>query len=267
MRAMSKKKDKVVKAEALLDGSALAKYLFARIDLIVKQTKRGKRHKPLDVDRIVLELQKTMTCVNCDTDLRDNKSTLYCDDFCQQMVAVVRYVRKGLLEGKRNDPEFLIGVGDQLNHLPSGGYAKTERQLSKQTREAIFERDHRICQICLEKPATQIDHIAGSSSDHSNLQAVCADCNREKAFANRRPGKDEELKLIEYVYADLTARIAAPVASRLCDDHKVWDGIWRKIQAFRRKTRKELLTEIDDEDDDGWEDVDGYLAHVMEKDD
>lgn len=55
----------------------------------------------------------------------------------------------------------------------------------RRLRLQILKRDHRLCQICRERQATEVDHIVpkskGGSDDPSNLQAACDPCNRAKS--------------------------------------------------------------------------------------
>lgn len=135
-----------------------------------------------DFDQEESRLKETLECVNCGKEINVEGSGIYCSEYCGQMAGTVRYVRRGIAAEREGNIEFQIGLGDRLNHLPNGGYPARDRLLSKGIRDAIFERDNRICRICCVKPAEQIDHISGSSNDPSNLQAVCADCNRKKSL-------------------------------------------------------------------------------------
>jgi hypothetical protein len=139
-----------------------------------KQTKAHARD-------LVDELWETLSCVNCATDIEEKK--LYCSTFCSEFAGTVRYVRRAIADGRINAPDVQEGIGAKLLMLTGGGYPRLQRALSQSEREVIFTRDNRICRIC-SKPATQIDHIAGSSSDPSNLRAVCRTCNIGTAFAS-----------------------------------------------------------------------------------
>ena len=111
-----------------------------------------------------------------------------------------------------------------------GGYPAKERALSPAQREAIFVRDNRICRIC-GAAATDIDHIAGSSSDPENLQALCKSCNMAKAEANFRPATAKEAAESDAIWV----RIRAEQPGRLCDDEKRWDKWWREIASAQQK--------------------------------
>ena len=54
-------------------------------------------------------------------------------------------------------------------------------------RQHILRRDHYLCQACLSKratPATDVDHKTrkadGGTDDPGNLQALCAQCHKDK---------------------------------------------------------------------------------------
>src|SRR5260221_1330313 len=130
------------------------------------------------------------------------------------------------------DPQAREAIEIRIIMILGGGYPARDRSLSQKQREAIFTRDGRVCRLC-GAPATEIDHINGSSSDPDNLQAVCGSCNIAKAKSNTRPATTEE----EAEGNTIMARIRAKHPARLCDDETKWDKIWREISA-NQKGRK-----------------------------
>lgn len=64
----------------------------------------------------------------------------------------------------------------------------------------------------------------------------------------------------------MALRIAVPLPSKACDDQDRWRKAEPQIKAVRRKAMNEIKTEIQDCEDAGWEDVDGYVADAMAKD-
>jgi len=67
---------------------------------------------------------------------------------------------------------------------------KTPRiQIPPEARKCVFERNNYQCQSChkidLTAKSLQVDHIIplaqGGANDLSNLQTLCAKCNREKS--------------------------------------------------------------------------------------
>lgn len=197
--------------------------------------------EPLDFDREIAGFVDTLKCVSCGKEINIEGSVIYCSEYCQQIAGTIRYVRRARIGHRESEIEFQIGLGDRLNHLPNGGYPAQDRLLSKELRETIFKRDNYTCRICSKKEAQQIDHIKGSSNDPTNLQAVCADCNREKAFSNQRLATPEEREIIEKLYVDMAIRIATPFPSLACDDHGRWQKTEPKIRGARKKAIKEAL--------------------------
>jgi 5-methylcytosine-specific restriction enzyme A len=51
-------------------------------------------------------------------------------------------------------------------------------------RERILERDFHLCQVCLVRTASEVDHriprALGGSEEDSNLQSICSTCHDEK---------------------------------------------------------------------------------------
>ncbi len=173
-------------------------------------------------------------CQNCDAQLtlqQARRGKLFCSEKCQQTAKTVRYGRATLLDGRyHQDPLVRQAIDMRIAHILGGGYPEKARHLSPEQREAIFTRDDRRCRLC-GAPATDIDHIAGSSSDPENLQALCKPCNMAKARANFRSATPEEAAEGNAIRARITAE--RPV--RLCDDEKKWDELWREIASEQRK--------------------------------
>ena len=112
------------------------------------------------------------SCLNCDGMLvaTDNPK-LFCSDKCQQEAAFVRYFRSCKRDGKLNQPDIQEALKIKMAHILGGGYKTSERRLPLSIRQKIYERDNRTCQKC-GQPATDIDHISGSSDDLENLQML-----------------------------------------------------------------------------------------------
>jgi hypothetical protein len=210
------------------------------------------------------QLWETLSCVNCTKDIDEKKP--YCSTFCSEFAATVRYARRAIADGRINAPDVQEGLGAKLLMLTGGGYPRLQRALSRRERDAIFLRDNRTCQICA-KPATQIDHIAGSSNDPTNLRAVCRSCNIGTAFANAQTitavDDPEAFARISRLFEELAFRVAVRYNVRLCDDPATWDSLQKTVLAHRRANFEDLVAG----QDDGWEDIDGYVYHAMQKDD
>ncbi len=172
-------------------------------------------------------------CQNCDKKLpqeRALRGTLFCREKCQQTAKVVRYGRATLRDGRyERDPLVRKAIDTRIAIILGGGYPAKARTLSREQREAIFTRDGRRCRLC-GAPATDIDHIAGSSSDPENLQALCKSCNMAKARAHFRSATPEEAADGNAIWA----RIKTEQPVRLCDDEEKWDELWRVIAREQR---------------------------------
>jgi hypothetical protein len=160
-----------------------------------------------------------LDCVNCDAKI--SNAGLYCGELCQQTAITVRYVRKAIADGRIVKPDIQNAIGMLLLHLYGGGYPSKKRKLSADQRMAILERDDYTCALC-GAAATEIDHIAGSSSASSNLRALCKPCNVATAWQNARTvtpdeNLDEWLRITEFERG-LAQRISAPQPLRFCDN-------------------------------------------------
>jgi 5-methylcytosine-specific restriction endonuclease McrA len=175
-------------------------------------------------------------CANCDENLFVDNQTLFCDESCQQMARYVRYARSVRKDPKRCiDPDVTEALRIQLAFVLGGGYPERERRLSQAERRLICERDGGHCQIC-GKPGDQIDHVAGSSNDPSNLQLLCDPCHRTKTMTNFAPAGP---KAVAFAHKLRTDRVEPTNPSRPCDDEVSW-----KIESRRRKAaRIDLLWE------------------------
>lgn len=180
----------------------------------------------------------TILCQNCDAQLtleQARHGALFCGEKCKQTAKAVRYARATLRDGRyKRDPLVREAVEQKSAHVLGGGYPEKSRSLSDEQREAIFKRDNRRCRLG-GAPATEIDHIAGSSSDPENLQALCKPCNMAKARAHFRSATPEEAAEGNAIWA----RIRATQPVRLCDDEKQWNELQKKIAAEQRKRARE----------------------------
>jgi hypothetical protein len=252
---------KSVAAPSTAAARVLTTTVLAMIQSINPRAYKQSKDQRLD---LVDELWETLSCVNCAKDIEEKK--LYCGTFCSEFAGAVRYVRRAIADGRINDSDVQEGIGAKLLMLTGGGYPRLERALSKIERDAIFSRDNQTCQIC-SKAATQIDHIAGSSNDPTNLRAICRSCNIGAAFASAKSvnaaDDPESFERISRLFEEFASRVAAKHNVRLCDDPSTWDNLQKSVLAHRRANFEDLLAA----QDDGWEDIDGYVYHAMLKDD
>ncbi len=177
-------------------------------------------------------------CQNCDTPLtleQARRGTLFCGEKCRQTAKTVRYARAALQDGRyERDSLVRQAVDTRIAMILGGGYPAKARALSREEREAIFVRDDQRCRLC-GAPATEVDHIAGSSSDPANLQALCGPCNLAKARAHFRSATPKETAEGNAIWA----RIRATQPIRLCDDEKQWDELRKEIATEQRKRARE----------------------------
>lgn len=204
------------------------------------------------------EILDNLLCPNCRKSHQRDK--VFCCDQCQQEAQAVRYIRNAVADGRIRAPDQQEGIGHKLIQIVAGGYP-SERRLSPKLRKQVLERDSRICQIC-RNPGDQIDHMDGSANDPSNLRVLCGSCNRGLVLGRMVPTTGEAATLIQAILSRLALRIAAPKPLSLCDGDD-WAQTWPILRSERRR----VLREIEEMEDSEFEDVDGYLAHAMGKDD
>lgn len=207
-------------------------------------------------------------CLNCLETLtrkQFRQGKLYCSQLCGDTAITVRYARRTIADGRYNDPLVKLAIDVRIAAILSGGYPVLERKLSPDIRATIFARDNHLCKVC-GSPATEIDHINGSSSELSNLQAICKPCNIAKAMAASKPATPEQKAIAEAIWD----RINAEEPTRICDDEKDWDTKWRKIASSRRFSAQIEAEEEETPERDLWDLEDTgayeYFYHEMQKD-
>ncbi len=240
------------------------RYLSRTILRMVEALDPASLPQGLDLAEAAEGLLNGLECANCGEPVEI--ASAHCSLFCHDMAKHVRYFRARLSEGRLNDSDIKQAMGDKLLSLFKGGYPAKERALTPEQREAIFERDQRTCQLCGAQ-ADQIDHIAGDSADPSNLRAVCGPCNSRLAAAitgDASPDKLAEFReFVTEIYPEMATRTAVLQPLQCSDDHVGW----RKLEAAVRGQRRRYFKEMAEDDENDLEDVDGYLAHSMQKDD
>jgi hypothetical protein len=174
------------------------------------------------------------SCVNCDGEMSVGQAMngdLFCSKLCQYTAETIRYARRSIKNGNYNrDPLVRETIDIRIGAFISNEsrYPYEERKLTPAQREAIFIRDEHVCQLCGGK-ATEIDHINGSSSDPSNLRAVCKPCNMGRL--ELVPASPEQARIIRVVWE----RINSPEPMRECDDDVVWPNVWRVKKSERKQ--------------------------------
>ena len=235
----------------------LALYLLQDVE---QQGGFNPRLPPAPLTPEVLTIYKmNFECLNCGKAATQGK--LYCDEMCTDSAHMVRYIRKCISDERIWDLNIQEALGTKLLMIYGGGYPKVQRRITTNVRATVFERDGGRCAVC-GAAADQIDHINGSSADLQNLRAICGSCNRDRAFAGARPATEQEIEFMQSINRDLAQRIAAPATYKVCD-HPDWSKLWTKIRGARVREWNRLQDDAESE----FEDVDGYLAHAMAKDD
>jgi 5-methylcytosine-specific restriction endonuclease McrA len=175
------------------------------------------------------------TCQNCDKQLEIEAAKagkLYCSEKCNQIAGTVRYGRKALKDGRWHSPDVQEAIRMRIAHILSGGYPEKARRVPPEMRAFVFARDKQTCVLC-GAPADTIDHINGSANTPDNLRALCRTCNMARVqFVPASPEHAAEAKAI-------IERILAKEPDRICDDHEIWDKIWREIAAENREWAKQ----------------------------
>jgi 5-methylcytosine-specific restriction endonuclease McrA len=178
------------------------------------------------------------TCINCDAPLVGGKPRLYCGDLCDQTAHTIRYARRVIADGRWQQDDVREAIRTQMAMILGGGYPARARALTTAERHAIIERDGGRCRLC-DEPATEVDHIAGSSGDRANLQALCHNCHARKTALGFRPAEGAALLHAQAIWR----RVMAPTPTRPCDDDIAWVSVWRTLL---QRTKAEWVYEDDD---------------------
>jgi 5-methylcytosine-specific restriction endonuclease McrA len=162
--------------------------------------------------------------------LEMKNQTLFCGEFCRQVADFVRYSRGVTRDPARaKDPEVVEAIRVRMAILIGGGYPTGARHLSLEQRAAIIERDGGKCREC-GAPAKEIDHIAGSSADPSNLQLLCHECHMTKTKSSFVPANEMQKAWAKQLW---DTRIYPDAPLRLSDDTERWGKEWRALKKER----------------------------------
>jgi 5-methylcytosine-specific restriction endonuclease McrA len=142
-------------------------------------------------------------CANCGGFMLATSSIkVYCSAICREITGTTRYMRRTQLDGRSRDPDVHYAVQVRLAMIAGGGYDQYSRRLTPRQRAEVFERFGGRCAPCGDR-GTEIDHIAGPSSDPSNLQLLCWSCHQAKTSAGFVPASHD---VILDVFAPILAR-------------------------------------------------------------
>lgn len=231
-------------------------------------------------------------CANCFRPLPDDVEGLFCESWCNEIADNVRYWRRVHRDGRATDPEVQQAIRTRVALMLAGGYDSLGRRLTASTRSQVKQRDGGRCVQC-DKPGTEIDHIAGSSSDLANLQLLCQDCHQAKTRRNMVPAGQDEQLIVKMLFQ---RRVLPDIPSRVADDQVEWPKRWRQLKRERRErfivrlqaagietsgtwTRAAMVLELEDALTDSWAEVsvtedddsgygpNSYFARAMARDD
>lgn len=151
--------------------------------------------------------------------------SLFCSRLCHDWAKDVRYRRGVIADGRIDNPGIQEALRTRLAHLLAGGYPAKERHLIPAQRAEVLARNGGLCVACNERPAVEVDHIDGSSSDPANLQGLCRPCHHAKTEAHFVPltQKDREVRDI------FMALVDAPEPVMLAHAPS-WDEQWRTLR-------------------------------------
>ncbi|MFS3128087.1 HNH endonuclease [Nocardioides sp. Bht2] len=153
-------------------------------------------------------------CPNCGETFEATRSKTYCTNRCRLEAEVVRYTRKKLTEHPDGWPEDIDAVvRTKMAHAVTGTYNKNARRLSPKRRAEVIARDGGRCVRC-NGEGTEIDHIAGDSTDLENLQLLCNACHRHKTNSCITEATDPESRATS---KRLWLRVYAREPLRVCD--------------------------------------------------
>jgi len=174
-------------------------------------------------------------CANCDLRLNARSAGLiYCSDRCRSYAKDVRYFRRCYRDSRQGDPDVKKALQTRMAFLVADGYDRRSRSLAGEVREEILSANGRLCLICNEAPATQVDHIAGSGNERENLQGLCEPCHIAKTQAELQPMGPAETAQRD-TFLNL---VTAESPHRLCHDETDWERVEPTLRAEAREWRK-----------------------------
>jgi hypothetical protein len=128
--------------------------------------------------------------------------------------------------------QFLEWAGDEATD-PGAGWGS--RYISKAVKEAVFARDGGVCQHCGSGERIEYDHIvpvsSGGSGEESNVQLLCAPCNRRK---RTKPNEAAEQ------VATQTENVAQPRGEERKEEGEVSKGRGKGARARKTQIPKDF---------------------------
>lgn|GEM_PF-2189132 len=201
-------------------------------------------------------------CLNCDDAGVTIAKPLYCSEMCQQMAGTIRYVRACRRDGRIFRPDVKEAIQMRVAQTVAGGYPTKDRRIPDDLRRTVMEGANGQCQKCgrdfdpddADAIAT-IQHMDGSSSEPSNLQAWCRRCNMADAqsrFVRIADGSPESRAI-----AEMKTRWESTVPLRPCDDDERWKDVWQKMA---KEAKEELRHQTQVAESASDEDLPGFVG-------
>lgn len=180
-------------------------------------------------------------CAHCGAPLDYESPALFCSQRCKNTAKDVRYFRRCYREARVLDPDVRAALGKRMAFHVAGGYDANSRRLDRDVRQAILVDHDGRCRICGEAPATQVDHIDGSSNARGNLQGVCVPCHDAKTNERMVPMSEGDKKVRD-VFLELV-HAAEPVMA--AHDELSWPTTWRSKLAQTREWAELVSDDVD----------------------
>lgn len=185
-----------------------------------------------DVTELQGRLFEPDSCADCFAELpSERRNQLFCSDQCRDRAKLARYWREVRQDGRIEREDVRDALMLRAAFMLSGGYPSSERRITNTTRAAVKERDGGRCVQC-GAPGTEIDHVAGSSSDLSNLQLLCTGCHRDKTAASLVPATAESQAILKAFERE---RVLPTVPVLFCDDNVNWEVLESQLRSERIK--------------------------------
>lgn len=182
-------------------------------------------------------------CASCDTSLDScGHPALYCGEHCRGYAKDVRYFRKCARLGKMMDSDVREALKIRMSHLVVGGYSSKARVVAPKLRADVLTANGGLCCACDDAPATELDHISGSSGERDNLQGLCDECHNSKTRSRMTAHMNAEQRVIRDAFL---ARVRSKEPLRLCDNYETWDGVRQSLLADTREWCKWEQGDID----------------------
>lgn len=185
------------------------------------------------------DVPAALICLNCDHSIEPTKQVrFFCSEACKDEAKFVRYFRRCNRDGRLEQPDVQEAIEMRFAHIMAGGYNARVRRISPSLRAAVIERDRGLCRTC-GQPGTDIDHIAGDSSDMENLQLLCKSCHNKKTKGQIMEISPEDERYTQHMEKaqGLYIRCESRLPRRLCDDDEQWPQQYKRVMTGWRKSR------------------------------